>query len=238
WSAVVPRAALRVGAAGRAPWPWAQRVRRALRVAALSEPERFAALRTYVADDEVHALYAGDLLRARRERGHAVRQQLAQSYEHAHGTALRRMRLVDLATYLADCLMPKVDVATMAHGLEARSPLLDQEVLDFALRLPDQWLLDGNGGKPLLKALLERFLPSHLFRRPKHGFSVPLPVWLASRETGVWADELVESESLRDRGWLNPVGIRQMVREHREGARDHSQRLYNLLVLREWLNQH
>src|SRR5256885_6316182 len=65
------------------------------------------------------------------------------------------MRLVDVQTYLADCLMPKVDVATMAYGLEARSPLLDQEVLEFALGLPDRWLVDGNGGKPLLKARSE-----------------------------------------------------------------------------------
>jgi asparagine synthase (glutamine-hydrolysing) len=148
------------------------------------------------------------------------------------------MRLVDTSTYLADCLMPKVDIATMAHGLEARAPLLDQEVLAFALGLPDQWLLDGKGGKPLLKALLGRLVPPHLFERPKHGFSVPLEVWFACGPTRAWADQLADSESLRDCGWLNAAGIRDMAREHRDGVRDHSQRLYNLVVLREWLNQH
>src|SRR5205809_1068327 len=151
--------------------------------------------------------------------------------------ALRRMQLVDIHTYLADCLLPKVDIATMAHGLEARSPLLDQEVLEFALGLPQEWLLDGNGGKPLLKALLARFVPPELFQRPKHGFNVPLPVWFAHEATSGWADELADSESLRECGWLNPPGIRAMAREHRDGVRDHSQRLYNLVVLREWLNQ-
>src|SRR5205809_3521996 len=86
----------------------------------------------------------------------------------------------------------------MAHGLEARSPLLDQEVLEFALGLPDRWLLDGNGGKPLLKALLARFVPPELFQRPKHGFNVPLPVWFAHEATSGWADELADSESLRE----------------------------------------
>ncbi len=235
---VAPMMALRLGAALCSERPWAKRIQRALRTLALDEPERFAALRTFVGADEVQTLYAGDLLRERRHSGDAVRAWLAQLYWSGNGTALRRMRLVDLSTSNADCLMPKVDVATMAHGLEARSPLLDQEVLEFALGLPDQWLLDGNGGKPLLKTLLGRFLPTGIFQRPKQGFSVPLQVWFAGGPTGVWADRLAESESLCDCGWLNPAGIRVLAREHRDGVRDHSQRLYNLVVLREWLNQH
>src|SRR5881296_3350739 len=227
-----------LAAAVRSERPWAKRIKRAFGTLALDEPERFAALRTYVGEDEVQSLYAGNLLRERRDSGNAVRGWLAQLYRSGNGSALRRMRLVDVSTYIADCLMPKVDVATMAHGLEARSPLLDQEVVEFALGLPDQWLLDGNGGKPLLKALLGRFLPANLFERPKHGFSVPLQVWFAGGPISVWADQLAESESLCDCGWLNPIGIRNMAREHRDGLRDHSQRLYNLVVLREWLNQH
>jgi asparagine synthase (glutamine-hydrolysing) len=236
-SSVAPRTALRLGAAVPSQRPWAKPIKRTLRALALDEPERFAALRTFVGEDEVQTLYAGDLLRQRRENGNAVGDWLAQLYRSGSGTALRRMRLVDLSTYLADGLMPKVDVATMAHGLEARSPLLDHEVLEFALGLPDRWLLDGNGGKPLLKALLGRFLPAGLFQRPKHGFSLPLQAWFADGPTRVWADELPESESLCACGWFNPVGIRNMAREHRDGIRDHSQRLYELMVLREWLNQ-
>ena len=238
WRSMTPKAALRLGAAVTSRGaPWAQRIKRGLRTLALDEPERFAALRTCVADEEVRGLYAGDLLRERHDNGNTVRAWLAQLYRDGNGTALRRMQLVDIHTYLADCLLPKVDIATMAHGLEARSPLLDQEVLEFALGLPQEWLLDGNGGKPLLKALLARFVPPELFERPKHGFNVPLPVWFAHEATSAWADELADSESLRDCGWLNPAGIRDMAREHREGSRDHSQRLYNLVVLHEWLSQ-
>jgi asparagine synthase (glutamine-hydrolysing) len=226
-----------LGAAVRSERPWARRIKRALRTLALDEPERFGALRTFVGDEEVRALYAGDLLRERQDGGNAVRSWLAQLYKNGNGTALRRMRLVDVQTYLADCLMPKVDVATMAHGLEARSPLLDQEVLEFALGLPDRWLVDGNGGKPLLKALLQRFVPAELFQRPKHGFTPPLQVWFGCGPTTAWADRLAESGSLCDSGWLRADGIRAMAREHRDGVRDHSQRLYLLLVLHEWLNQ-
>ena len=237
---VAPKLALKLGAAAVAAHtdrPWARRLVRALHTAALDEPERFASLRTFVGEHEAQTLYAGDLQRQRRA-GNAVQSWLAGVYRSGNGTTLRRMRLLDVSTYLADCLLPKVDVATMAHGLEARSPLLDQEVLEFALGLPDQWLLDGNGGKPLLKALLERFLPSHLFQRPKHGFSVPLQIWFGGGPTSAWATDLAESEQLRECGWLNPVGIRDLVREHQAGLRDHSQRLFNLMVLREWLNQH
>src|SRR5437764_4072836 len=168
----------------------------------------------YVRDEEAQQLYAGDLLQTRRDGGDGVRAWLAQLYRSGNGSALRRMRLVDVSTYLADCLMPKVDVATMAHSLEARAPLLDHEVLEFALGLPDHWLLDGNGGKPLLKALLARLLQPALFHRPKHGFSVPFQVWFARGPTSAWADDLAGSESLCDSGWFHSAGIREMVREH------------------------
>ncbi|HVH66985.1 MAG TPA: asparagine synthase (glutamine-hydrolyzing) [Gemmatimonadales bacterium] len=235
---VAPRAALRLGAALPSGRSWAKRITRGLGTLALDEPERYAALRMYLREDEARALYAGDLLRARCEDGNGVRAWLAQLYRDGTGSAMRRMRLVDASSYLADCLMPKVDVATMAHGLEARAPLLDQEVLEFALGLPDHWLVDGHGGKPLLKALLGRLLPAKLFDRPKHGFSVPLEVWFARGPSSTWADQLVESESLRDCGWFNADGIRSLVREHQRGVRDYSQLLYHLIVLREWLQQY
>src|SRR6059036_684359 len=90
---------------------WARRIRRRFRILALDEPERFAALRTYMCDDEVQRLYAGDLLQERCDRGDRVSATLAQLYRGGNGSAVRRMRLVDVSTYLADCLMPKIDVA-------------------------------------------------------------------------------------------------------------------------------
>ncbi|OLE29565.1 MAG: hypothetical protein AUG43_05875 [Actinobacteria bacterium 13_1_20CM_3_68_10] len=140
----VPTGVLRLGAAVRGQRPWVKRVKRAVGTLALDEPERFAALRMYVRDEEAQTLYAGDLLQTRRDSGDRVRAWLAQLYRSGNGSALRRMRLVDVSTYLADCLMPKVDVATMAHSLEARAPLLDHEVLEFALGLPDSRLTCSN----------------------------------------------------------------------------------------------
>jgi len=85
---------------------------------------------------------------------------------------------------------------------------------------------------------LQRVVPAELFQRPKHGFTPPLQVWFGCEPTSAWADQLAESASLCDSGWLKPDGIRAMAREHRDGVRDHSQRLYLLLVSRAWLRQY
>jgi asparagine synthase (glutamine-hydrolysing) len=147
------------------------------------------------------------------------------------------MRVVDFATYLADCLMVKVDVASMAHSLEVRAPLLDQEIVRFALSLPDAWVLDASGGKRILRDVLYRYLPRTLFDRPKQGFSIPLKRWFAAeaRET---VAALARKSRLLDTGWFRADGIAALVDEHARGDRDHSDRLYALLFLDTWLERH
>jgi asparagine synthase (glutamine-hydrolysing) len=204
------------------------------------ESDRFASLRTFMGPHEVDALYSGALLAQRRDGAasevRTANDLLATRYRNSAGSDLRRMRSVDVSTYLADCLMPKVDVATMAHALELRAPLLDQEVVRFALALPDACLVDKRGGKKLLRAVLARYLPESLFDRPKQGFSVPLRRWFNGSVRDV-VSALPKSERLRGSGWLNPAGIQSMVHEHVNELRDHSQRLFSLLVLDEWLKQ-
>ena len=214
----------------------AGRIRRgmALLATAAGGP-RFAAVRSFVGPNEERDLYAGDLRAARRS-GSWAPGLLPALYDQCPGSPLRRMRYVDMATYLADGLMPKVDVATMAHGLETRAPLLDQRVLEFGMSLPDEWLVGSGSGKRILRSVLDRYLPAQLFARKKQGFTLPLQRWFgASLRPAVEA--LATSERLLDGGWFQAEGIRGMMREHTAGARDHSQRLYNLLVLDEWLKQ-
>jgi asparagine synthase (glutamine-hydrolysing) len=141
-----------------------------------------------------------------------------------------------MRTYLADCLMPKVDVASMAHSLEVRAPLLDHEVVRFALTLPDEYVLGPGGGKRVLRALLARHVPRELFERPKQGFTIPLKRWFAGPVRGA-VEALAHSPRLMDTGWFRPQGITAMVREHADGARDHSDRLYSLLFLDRWLER-
>lgn len=192
---------------------------------------RFAALRSFVGRWEETLLYAGELQRRSNGQPEFL---IRKAFERAQGTLLRQMRYADIETYLADNLMPKVDVASMAHGLEVRAPLLDQEVLRFALSLPDSYLYDARGGKRILRDLLLRHLPRELVERPKRGFSVPLGPWFRSI-LRPRIEALGRSERLGDLGLLRLSGIRKLSDEHISGRRDHSQRLYSLLILDEWL---
>jgi len=244
FSRMVPRAA---ALAGGSALEWAGGVERAPAVlrkaqrgfelaAARDAASRFADLRAFVGRHEAGFLYAGALAQHRRANGAAARGRVAEFYRRAEGGPLRRMRYADMRTYLPECLMPKVDVATMAHGLEARAPLLDQEVLRFAMSLPEEWLVDRTSGKKILRTLLGRYLPPALFERPKQGFSVPLASWFAgAARTRVEA--LGTNSRLLDSGWFRADGIRRLVREHVAGTRDNGERLFNLLALDEWLAQ-
>ena len=228
-----------LGGALATAFPGSRRAGRIRRGMALLATEaggpRFAAVRSFVGPAEERDLYAGDLRDARRS-GTWAPGLLPALYDECPGSPLRRMRYVDMATYLADGLMPKVDVATMAHGLETRAPLLDQQVLEFAMSLPDEWLVGAGSGKRILRSVLDRYLPAQLFARRKQGFTLPLQRWFgASLRPAVEA--LATSERLLEGGWFQADGIRGMLREHTAGARDHSQRLYNLLVLDEWLKR-
>jgi asparagine synthase (glutamine-hydrolysing) len=217
--------------------PTVGRFSRGAALLSLEEPQRFGALRGFIDSREADRLYAGELARRYAAGDADGRSLLARMFHTADGSPLRRMRAVDIATYLADDLLPKSDVATMAHGLEARAPLLDHRVVEFALSMPDEWITDARTGKKLLRALLARYLSLDLFDRPKQGFSLPLQRWFAG-ELRPQLLALAESPPLMDTGWFNARGIRSMIDEHVAGRRDHSQRLYSMLVLDEWLRQH
>lgn len=239
-SAVMPQIATSAGARmARVAAAWSPNRRigqaaRALTVLELPPANSFAALRSFISEVDAEFLYAGDLLEHRRRRS-AATQLLSNSYSRAEGSPLRKMRYTDVQTYLADNLGPKIDVSTMAHSLEARAPLLDQEVMKFALSLPDHFLTDGFGGKRILRDLLARHLPPELFMRPKQGFSLPLTHWLTTTLAPKIA-ALEKSEALLNLQVLNPSGIHRLIREHESGVRDHTQRLFSILQLDAWLS--
>ncbi|HEV8356808.1 MAG TPA: asparagine synthase-related protein, partial [Gemmatimonadales bacterium] len=106
-------------------------------------------------------------------------------------------------------------------------------VLEFALDLPDRWLLRRNQGKLLLRRLLRRYLPAELFQRPKQGFSVPLRDWFRGALTAAF--DPARCEALFDSGFIRREGVTQLLDAHARGHRDHSQRLFNLVVLGRWL---
>ena len=139
----------------------------------------------------------------------------------------------DIHTYLPDDLMVKVDVASMAHGLEARSPLLDHVLTEWAVGLPEEVKMARGVTKALFKSAMEPYLPAELLYRPKMGFSCPVDHWFRNEIKELAYDTLL-SQSARQRGLFRPDYVQRLLDEHCGFTRDHHTRLWALLMLELW----
>ena len=146
---------------------------------------------------------------------------------------LSRILYLDTKTYLANDILVKVDRMTMANSLEVRSPLLDHKIIEFAARVPSAIKFRGSTPKYLLKRYLEQRLPASLVHRPKMGFSIPLTSWLRTdlRDMG---EDLLLSERSTMRGYFASEHVRRLWNAHQRGERDHTHRLWALMVLELW----
>jgi asparagine synthase (glutamine-hydrolysing) len=136
--------------------------------------------------------------------------------------------------YLPADVLVKVDRATMAHGLEAREPLLDHNLLAFAAGLPAHLRIKGGKGKRALAAVLHRHVPEALVDRPKQGFSVPMDQWLRG-PLRAWANDLLNDPSLGASGLFNAARLREIFAAHQSGRIDRQHQLWNALMLISWL---
>ena len=140
---------------------------------------------------------------------------------------------LDFGLYLPDTLMPKVDIASMAYSLEARSPFLDHTFMEFAARIPsDLKLKDGREGKYILKKAVEPYLPRDLIYRPKMGFGVPLDHWFRHELKDMAFDTLLSKRAL-ERGYFKRDYIEQMLQRHQRGEQ-WQYLIWNLLMLELW----
>jgi asparagine synthase (glutamine-hydrolysing) len=140
---------------------------------------------------------------------------------------------LDFGLYLPDTLMPKVDIASMAYSLEARSPFLDHHFMEFAAQIPsDLKLKDGREGKYILKKAVEPYLPQDVIYRPKMGFGVPLDHWFRHELKDMAFDILLSKRAL-ERGYFKRDYIEQMLQRHQRGEQ-WQYLIWNLLMLELW----
>lgn len=152
-------------------------------------------------------------------------------------TALTRKLYTDVKTTLVSEMLTKVDRMTMAFGLEARVPLLDHHLVEWAFQLPDGHKLRGFEGKFVVKKAMERYLPRGLIYRTKHGFNVPMRDWLRGQLQEMTRD-MFSSGRIRERGLLQPEAVQRIVNDHFEEGRDYSNQIFALMVLELWFQQY
>lgn len=147
---------------------------------------------------------------------------------------LTALQLADTVGYLPDDILVKVDRASMQRGLEARVPLLDQRIVDFAWHLPRRAKMRDGKGKWLLRQLLQLHLPKRLIDRPKSGFSVPIDDWLRG-PLRPWCEATLMEDDRADET-LDLARVRQLWREHRNGEKKAGRELWPMIVLVAWIN--
>jgi asparagine synthase (glutamine-hydrolysing) len=144
--------------------------------------------------------------------------------------------LTDQMTYLPNDLLVKVDIASMANSLEARSPLLDHKVIEFAASLPTEIKMKGWETKSLLKKVAAQLVPREVIYRRKMGFGVPIGKWLRN-EMADFVKEVLLSERSLKRGIVRPDVLEKYVNDHVLGVRDHAGQIWTLLMLELWFQR-
>ncbi|MGX7952657.1 XrtA/PEP-CTERM system amidotransferase [Tsuneonella sp. HG249] len=216
-------------------WPKADWAPRALRAKttfqslAASGEEGYARALAVTAPEIRASLYSSAF---RRELGdYRAEQPLVETMRSAPArSGLDRAQYADLKFWLPGDILTKVDRTSMAVSLEAREPLLDHRLIEFAAGLPERLRIRGGQGKWLLKHTMERYLPREVLYRPKQGFVTPIAQWLRGPLAGE-ARAISRGAALARTGWFDGDRIARMAGAHISGRSDHSRLLWQLLML-------
>jgi asparagine synthase (glutamine-hydrolysing) len=209
------------------------RGRRGLEMMALSPWERYAEYMAYFKSAQRERLYRPDFA-ASLDPGSALDVVRTPYMDSDAENDVERLLDADVHTYLPADLLVKMDIATMAHSLEVRSPLLDHMLVETAARLPMRTKLDRGQTKRIFKDALRAWLPDHILDRKKMGFAVPLADWLRGPLRRLPEQILLDTRSLQ-RGMFQQDELRRLIDDHQSGRANNQNRLWALLQLELWL---
>lgn len=150
--------------------------------------------------------------------------------------SVNRMLHLDLKTFLPSLNLTYTDKTSMAHGIEVRVPYLDNEVLEFASRLPAQFKLKGFKRKWILKQALAPLLPESVVTRKKAGFGAPIRTWIA-RDLKEMIGDLLAVDRIRRRGVFDPQGVQRIIARHNSGKDDFAYLIYFMLSFELWCDR-
>jgi asparagine synthase (glutamine-hydrolysing) len=210
-------------------------VKRFVEAASLPKAERYLRWVSVFNTKAKQDLYTDDF--KRETSAHPAASIIDPWFVRANGAGIVDATLLaDIMTYLPNDLLVKVDIATMANSLEARSPFLDHHVIEFAASLPEKYKLRGLTTKYLLKKMLKQLLPAENLSRRKMGFGVPIGHWFRGK-LQPFLRETILSESALKRGLFKPEAIKRLVELHTRSERDYSHQLWTLLMLELWFQR-
>ena len=233
-------AALKAGAEllpeRNAPYGLTWRAKRFLRSALFANvSQRHLRMICYFPEEDKAALYSDAFKSRLGTRIHSAQRYLGRAFADCAGQDfVNQLLYVDFKTYLPECLMTKVDIATMAASLEGRSPLLDHEFVELVYPMPGSWKLRGlTGHKWIMKEAFKDKLPPLILNRNKMGFGIPLGRWFRGPLKRYWEERVLSPQALA-RDYFNEAELRRYWDEHQTGRREHGYRLWALLMLELW----
>lgn len=210
-------------------------IKRFVKAASLPKVERYLSLVNAIDKSSKENLYTEDFKKQVKSADSA--QFLTEWFDKSNGNGIVDATMfTDQMTYLPNDLLVKVDIASMANSLEARSPLLDHKVIEFAASLPESIKLKGAENKSLLKKVGARLVPREVLYRKKMGFGVPIANWLRGELKDFLRDNLL-SEKFEKRGILKQDVVEKMINEHLSGEKDNYNQLWTILMLELWFQR-
>lgn len=204
----------------------------------LMEPEevRYLGLIAHFPHDDRLALYSHDM--AQRYRNDPVARRFRELLEASSAPdAVGRLLDLDVRTYLPDDILVKVDIASMAHALEVRCPLLDQEVMTFAASIPSDMKMKGlSAGKRVLREAVKDLLPPGILQRRKRGFALPIDRWMRE-DLAPMARDLLLDRTAAGRGLFDPGAVERLLQDHARGE-SRGLQIWNLVMLEQWFRMY